>query len=159
MPDEQLLQTAAAVRRGAGLLARRLRVERPEPGETLLRLSVLTHLHGRGPMTPGALAAADRLQPQSLSRTLAGLESDRLISRTADGQDRRRSVVAITRAGEDVLRRDYRQRDSWLALAMAGLTPTEREVLRLAGELMERLADSDTSAARDTSDGPGAGHV
>ncbi|HEU5420345.1 MAG TPA: MarR family transcriptional regulator [Streptosporangiaceae bacterium] len=148
MPDEQLLETAAVVRRGASRLARRLRAERPEPGETLLRLSVLAHLHGRGPMTPGALAAADRLQPQSLSRTLAALEQDGLISRAADGQDRRRSVLAITGAGQDVLRRDVRQRDSWLALAMADLTPTEREVLRLAGDLMERLADSDTSALR-----------
>jgi DNA-binding MarR family transcriptional regulator len=150
--DEQLLETAAVVRRGAGRLARRLRAERPEPGETLLRLSVLSHLHGRGPMTPGALAAAERLQPQSLSRTLTGLEHDGLVSRTADGQDRRRSVLAITAAGQEVLRRDFRQRDSWLALAMSGLTPTEREVLRLAGELMDQLADSDTAALRPPAD-------
>jgi DNA-binding MarR family transcriptional regulator len=148
MSDEQLLDTATAVRRGATRLARRLRAERPEPGETLLRLSVLSHLHGRGPMTPGALAAADRLQPQSLSRTLAGLEHDGLASRAADGHDRRRSVLAITAVGQEVLRRDFRQRDSWLALAMAGLTPTEREVLRLAADLMDRLADSDTTALR-----------
>jgi hypothetical protein len=33
-------------------------------------------------------------------------------------------------------------RDRWLAQAMAGqLTPTERELLRLAGELMDRLAE------------------
>ncbi len=148
MPDDQLLQAATAVRRGATRLARRLRAERPGGGEPLLRLSVLSHLHGRGPMTPGELAAAERLQPQSLSRTLAGLEHDALISRAADGQDRRRAVLAITGAGQEVLRRDFRQRDSWLALAMSGLTPTEREVLRLAGELMERLADSDTAALR-----------
>ena len=35
------------------------------------------------------------------------------------------------------------QRDSWLAAAMAAqLTSTEIELLRLAGELMERLADA-----------------
>ena len=152
MPDEQLPESAAVVRRGVSRLARRLRAERPEPGETLLRLGVLAHLHGRGPMTPGALAAAERLQPQSLSRTLTGLEHDGLVSRTADGQDRRRAVLAITAAGQEVLRRDFRQRDSWLALAMSGLTPTEREVLRLAGELMDRLADSDAAAVRAPAD-------
>jgi hypothetical protein len=34
------------------------------------------------------------------------------------------------------------QRDQWLAAAMAEkLTSTEAELLRLAGELLERLAD------------------
>jgi hypothetical protein len=40
-----------------------------------------------------------------------------------------------------VLAADMQQRDGWLAAAMASeLTPTECEILRLAGELMERLA-------------------
>jgi DNA-binding CsgD family transcriptional regulator len=35
------------------------------------------------------------------------------------------------------------QRDTWLAQAMTTqLTPTERELLRLAGGLMERLAEA-----------------
>jgi hypothetical protein len=32
------------------------------------------------------------------------------------------------------------ERDAWLASAMAGLSDTERQVLRLAGALMDRLA-------------------
>ena len=34
------------------------------------------------------------------------------------------------------------ERDAWLALALAELTETEREVLRLAGQLMDGLADA-----------------
>jgi DNA-binding MarR family transcriptional regulator len=143
MQEDPLLETAAAVRRGATRLGQRLRAERPERGEPLSRLSVLAHLSRRGPMTPGALAALERLQPQSLTRTLAGLERDGLVSRQADTGDRRRALLAITPAGREVLSADMRERDGWLAVAMAAeLTPAEQVVLRLAGELMERLAAS-----------------
>jgi DNA-binding MarR family transcriptional regulator len=134
---------AAVVRRGATRLARRLRTERPEPRETLLELSILAHLHRRGPMTPGTLAAAERLQPQSLTRALARLERQHLIDRRPDDEDRRRSLLALTEAGRQALVRDMHQRDDWLAATMARrLTPAERELLRIAGELMDRLADA-----------------
>jgi hypothetical protein len=43
-----------------------------------------------------------------------------------------------------MLRRDLHKRDAWLARAMAGhLTPTERGLLALAGQLLERLAEAD----------------
>ena len=144
MTEDELLQTATAVRRGVTRLSWRLRVERPLPGEPLLQLSVLAHLSRRGPMSPGELAGAERVQPQSLTRTLAGLEERALIIREADPADGRRSLLAITEAGRLILGRDVRQRDAWLAHAMAGqLTPAERGLLRLAGQLLERLAEAD----------------
>jgi DNA-binding MarR family transcriptional regulator len=151
--DDELQRAATAVRRGTTRLARRLRMERPEPGQagpelSNLALSVLAHLHTRGPMTPGTLAAAERLQPQSLTRTLAVLERQHLIIRQLDGRDARRSLLALTEAGLQALTVDMRQRDDWLADAMAReLTRAERELLRLAGELMERLAESTNARA------------
>lgn len=146
MADDELLRAATAVRRGATRLARRLRMERPEaqPELSNLALSVLAQLHHRrGPATPGALAAAERLQPQSLTRTLAGLERQHLIVRRPDGQDGRRSLLSLTETGGRTLISDMRRRDDWLAGAMAcQLTRAERELLRLAGELMEQLADA-----------------
>jgi DNA-binding MarR family transcriptional regulator len=148
MTVEDPLPAATAVRRGTTRLARRLQMERPEPEGTLLELSILGHLSRRGPMSPGALAAAERLQPQSLTRTLASLERQRLVIRERDDGDRRRSVLAMTEAGRLALRRDMRQRDAWLAGAMAQqLTRAEQELLRLAGELMERLADAESDEA------------
>jgi DNA-binding MarR family transcriptional regulator len=94
-------------------------------------------------MSAGELADADRLLPQSLTRTLAGLEHDELVTRTADQADRRRSVLMITSTGLAVLAQDMRERDSWLAGAMAGqLTQAECRFLRVAAELMERLAET-----------------
>jgi DNA-binding MarR family transcriptional regulator len=144
--EDELLQAATVVRRGVTRLSWRLRLERTGPWEPLLQLSVLAHLSRRGPMTPGELAAAERVQPQSLTRTLASLEGHALITRHPDPADGRRSLIAITESGRQMLGRDLRQRDTWLAQAMARhLTPAERGLLRLAGQLLERLAEADDS--------------
>jgi DNA-binding MarR family transcriptional regulator len=143
--DSGGLRTAAAreVRRGVISLARRLRLERNEAGLTALELSVLGHLRRRGPLTPGELATAERVQPQSLTRTLAALEEASLASRQPDPADRRRSLLAVTQNGQAALRNEMEQRDDWLASAMAAeLTTTEMELLRLAGSLLERIADA-----------------
>lgn len=142
--DAQLALSAAAdVRRGATSLGRRLRLERSATALTALELSVLGHLHRRGPLSPGELADAERMQPQSLTRTLAGLEEAGLTLRQPDPADGRRSLLAVTEHGQAALRTEMGQRDTWLAAAMgAQLTTTEIGLLRLAGSLMERLADA-----------------
>ena len=99
-------------------------------------------------MTPTDLATADRVQPQSLTRTLLALESEGLISRHPDSTDGRRSLLAITPAGVQVVTDVLRDRSEWLARAMAmQLTSTECELLRLAGELLDRLFETDEAAA------------
>ncbi|HEX4254179.1 MAG TPA: MarR family transcriptional regulator [Streptosporangiaceae bacterium] len=142
--DLQAAQTAAtAVRRGVVRLGRRLRLERPAHDVPLLQLAVLAELNNAPPLTPGQLAATQRVQPQSLTRVLATLETSGLIARQPDPADGRRALLAITEPGRDALRRDVSQRDTWLAQAMTTqLTPTEQELLRLAGTLMERLAET-----------------
>jgi DNA-binding transcriptional ArsR family regulator len=120
-------------------------LERQRAEGTLLELAILAHLSRRGPMAPGELAAAERLQPQSLTRALARLERDGLVAREPDREDRRRAGSAEPGHG---------QRDAWLAAAMGQqLTGAERGLLRLAGELMDRLAEADVSVV------PGAEHA
>jgi DNA-binding MarR family transcriptional regulator len=139
----QVGPAAAALRRGVISLGRRLRTERPPAGLTALELSALGHLNRRGPLTPGDLAGAERVQPQTLTRTLGRLAADGLIVRQPDPDDGRRSLLALTGPGHTALLAEMRQRDAWLAGAMAvSLTATEVELLRLAGPLLERLADT-----------------
>jgi DNA-binding MarR family transcriptional regulator len=130
------------LRQAMGQLGRRLRAERVSNGLSRSRLSLLNLLTLNGPMTASALAAAERLQPQSLTRMLSRLETDGLIVRKPDDADRRQVRIDITREGVAVLDEDNDRREAWLARTMAErLTPTERELLILAAGLMERLAD------------------
>jgi DNA-binding MarR family transcriptional regulator len=147
--DPQLMAAAATVRRSVMSLGRRLKLERPAGGRTSLELSALGHLLRRGPLTPGEIAAAERVQPQTLTRTLTSLEADGLVSKAAHPRDGRMILLELTEDGLAALRRDMAARDSWLALAMAAsLTATELELLRLAAGLLERVADAaETPAA------------
>jgi len=130
-----------AVRYGVMQLARRMRLERGDDPLSASKLVVLGWLVRGGALTPTELAARERVRPQSLTRTLASLEEDGLIVRMAGAQDRRQSPVAITENGLAALNRDMQQRDAWLGAAMEKrLSPTECEILRLAAQLMERLA-------------------
>jgi DNA-binding MarR family transcriptional regulator len=138
--DAELLDSAAQVRQGVVRLGRRLRTARSPGALSANKLGVLSHLHRHGPATAGELAAAEHQRPQSLTRVFAELEQAGLITRIRDERDRRQSVLAITPAGTTALARDMAERDTWLASAMAGLSDTERQVLRLAGALMDRLA-------------------
>lgn len=92
-------------------------------------------------MTPGQLAATEFQQPQSLTRLLADLEQDGLVAREQSAQDRRQFLISITAKGSEALSADMARRDEWLTEAMAGLTTAERDILVVAGRLMESLAD------------------
>jgi DNA-binding MarR family transcriptional regulator len=140
MTSEFEPELIAQVRRGASRLARRLRMERPADSMSPTKIAVLAHLRRWGPATPGELAASERLQPQSLTRVIADLEAEELLTRRKDERDRRQYVLEITEAGRFALVRDMESRDAWLAAAMADLTETERGVLYLAGVLMDRLS-------------------
>jgi len=136
----ELAEAAAGIRQGATRLARRLRTERSARELSLTKLSVLADLMRDSPVTAGELAATGNQQPQSLIRVLAELAAGGLVVRTRSDQDRRQVLLEITEAGRAALRRDMAGRDAWLSAALGGLTETEREVLRLAGRLMDQLA-------------------
>ena len=144
--SEEIITAARALRRGTTELYRRLRSERMSHGLSPTKLSVLGRLALSGPLTVTALASQERVQPQSLTRTLADLEERKLIVRRQDLVDRRQLLTEITQLGEDLLKNDARRQATWLALAMSRvLTPAERELLRVAAQLMRQLADADVS--------------
>ncbi|MFJ1763670.1 MarR family winged helix-turn-helix transcriptional regulator [Amycolatopsis sp. NPDC088138] len=141
--DPELADLARQVREGVGRLNWRMRSERDLNGPGPAVLAVLSRLYRAGTHTPSELAAAERLQPQSLTRILAWVAERELVTRTPDPDDGRRSLIRITPAGLAVLREYSIQRERWLAAAMEStLSPTERQLLRLASELMMRVADA-----------------
>ena len=131
----------ALIARGVLRLARRLRVEAPAGGLSTAALGLLATLYREGPMSGVALAEAEGLQPQSLTRLLAALVANRMIERTPDPVDRRNLIIAITLEGRRSLRGAMRARRRWLADALADrLSDAERDTLVAASELMLRLA-------------------
>lgn len=123
-------------------LVRRMRQERPEGEVSYSQLNVLGWLEREGPMSNADLAAAERVTPQTMMRATADLVATELISRADNPADRRQVLLKITPAGATLVREDRRRRDTFLAQAMAStLTPTERELLRLAAGLMDKLSE------------------
>ncbi|QWF82935.1 MarR family winged helix-turn-helix transcriptional regulator [Amycolatopsis sp. CA-230715] len=141
--EQELLDLAYQVREGVGRLTWRMRVETQGEGQPRLVLAVLSRLYRGGTHTPKALADAERIHPQSLTRVLASLVDDGLVTRKPDPADGRQSLVDITPAGLSALRKYSVDRERWLAGAMdAVLSPTERELLRLASTLLAKVADA-----------------
>jgi DNA-binding MarR family transcriptional regulator len=101
--EEQTRVAAAAIRRGAVRLSRRLRSARPSEALSATKVGVLGHLHRYGPSSPGQIAAADHQRPQALTRVLAELETNGLIDRVPSAHDGRAVTLRLTPAGTEVL--------------------------------------------------------
>jgi DNA-binding MarR family transcriptional regulator len=134
---------ASELRFSVARLSRRLRNER-EPGNPLsvAALSALGILFREGECTIGALAAHERVQPPSMTRTVNCLVEDGYAVRRANETDGRQVLVDLTEQGREILLADRRRRDAWLAQRLRELTPDERALLREAAPLIQRLATS-----------------
>lgn len=107
----------------------------------MAKLAVLGILRREGITTATTLAGYLGVQPQSLTRLLAGSEEEGLIKCRQDPADKRRSLIEITSAGSRLLADEARERESRLATTMTRvLTPTEQELVRLAAGLIDRIA-------------------
>ncbi len=134
---------AADLRRATMHLGRRMRAERPDDAASLAQLLLLGRLYREGAATPGALAAGEGVQPQSVTRQLASLEAEGWTQRTRHPADGRQALIEITEAGRAIIERDMKRRDEWLARAIGTTLDTdERELLAAAARLIERLAAS-----------------
>lgn len=131
---------ASALRIAVMRLARRLRNEREDVSLTLTQLSTLGTLARLGPLPLGELAAAERVQPPSMTRIVSGLEERGLAVREADPKDRRLVIVRLADEGKALLAADRRRRDAWLNHRLRELSPVERAVLRQAVPVLEKLA-------------------
>ena len=132
---------ASSLRISVMRLTRRLRNER-DPSEDLSihHLAVLGTLWRNGQMSIGDLAAAEKVQPPSMTRTVNALVVRGLVARTARPDDRRVVVVDLTEDAVKVLEESRRRKEAWLNRVLAELTPDERQTLRDAAPILERLS-------------------
>jgi DNA-binding MarR family transcriptional regulator len=127
--------------RSVARLNRRLRQER-QTDLTPTQLSVLGSILKLGPSTPSAIAAHERVQPPSITRTLTCLVDEGLALREPHPDDGRQVLISVSDKGDAVLAEERNRRDEWLAQRLADLTAAERKTLREATALLERLAAS-----------------
>ncbi|HET6506473.1 MAG TPA: MarR family transcriptional regulator [Baekduia sp.] len=143
MPDDaedDVARLAADLRLTVGRLIRRVRAESSlmPVGQT----AVLGRLDREGPMTTSDLAAAERVRPQSMARTVTLLQEEGFVQGEAHPTDGRKTLLSIAPAGLEKLRAQREGREHWLAEALeTELSATERRTLRKSMHLLDRLAD------------------
>jgi DNA-binding MarR family transcriptional regulator len=135
---------ASELRLSVMRLRRRLSNERhPDNPLSMGAMAVLGSLFRNGDTTIGELAAHERIQPPSMTRIVNSLVEGGFVGRRAHETDGRQVVVVLSEQGRTTLLADRDRRDAWMAQRLRDLTPGERDTLRRAAPLLERLASAD----------------
>jgi DNA-binding MarR family transcriptional regulator len=134
---------ASTLRLSVMRLGRRLRNQVAEDNQlSANQLAVMATLNRHSLLTIGELAAFEKVQPPSMTRTVTHLEALGLVVREPHPTDGRQVVVRLADEGRRLLAEDRKRRDAWLAKRLRELTPEEKEILRAAAPILERLASS-----------------
>jgi DNA-binding MarR family transcriptional regulator len=131
-------QVADLVHSAAIHVLRRAAELDPESGLTRARLSALSVVVFRGPLTLGALAEAEGVRSATMTSIVSGLEREGLVRRKPNTQDRRSVLVEATPAGKEALDRGRARRIAAIAERLGDLSGPELAVLWRAGELLEQ---------------------
>lgn len=137
-------------------LLRRLRAEDAASGLTAPRLSALSVIVFAGPLSLGELAEAEQVRPPTISRLVRELESEGLVRRGPDPEDRRVQRVRATARGRRLLEAGRARRVAALAADLAALPARELAALARAADLLEDVALPPEHPRRGAPDGGGS---
>ena len=118
-------------------LLRRAAEEDKAAGLSRARLSALSVVVFRGPLTLGELAAAEGVRSATMTGIVNGLEREGLVRRRPHGTDRRAVQVEATAAGRRLLDRARARRLQLVASKLADVSDAELDVLERAADLLE----------------------
>jgi DNA-binding MarR family transcriptional regulator len=139
-PSEQGVAELAFQLHSAVLhLMRRIRHEDDALGLSAPRLSALSTVAFGEPRTLGEMARMEQVTPPTMTRMVASLEREGLVTRKADRSDKRVIWVEATAKGRRLIEQGRTARVAFLAGHLAGLTAEERRVLAEASELMHGM--------------------
>jgi DNA-binding MarR family transcriptional regulator len=139
-PAESTLELAAGLRLVVMRLARRLR-QRADAGVTPSMLSAMSSIGRLGPITLGDLAAAEQIQPPSLSAIVGRLEQEGLVVREPDPSDRRVARVRLSSWGRRLVERSRSRKTAYLARRLLSLSSEDRDLLRRVIPVVERILE------------------
>lgn len=129
---------AARLRLAVTRLNRQLR-RQVAAGLTPSQIATLATADRLGTPTLGALAAAELVQPPSMTRTVAALESAGMLERLVDPDDGRVVRVRTTAEGRRTMQRIRSMRTALLTQRLGLLSDEERRRLADVVPLLERL--------------------
>lgn len=109
-------------------------------GLTPSQQSALAVIDHHGPIRLGDLARIEAVSPPTITKIVAKLESQGLVSRQGDPDDRRIVQVSITAEGHAQMAETRARRNQWLAEQLARLGPEDAAILHDAIAPLERLA-------------------
>ncbi|MDO1483561.1 MarR family transcriptional regulator [Rhodococcus rhodochrous] len=124
-------------------LTRHLRGRRSDSRVSLTQISAMATLAQEGAMTPGALAARERVQPPSMTRVIASLHELGLVERTPHPTDGRQIIVTLSEAGTELLADEAQAREVWLTERLEKLDPDSLGTLRGAIGILTALVAED----------------
>jgi DNA-binding MarR family transcriptional regulator len=119
-------------------LLRQARVQDAASGLAPARLSALSVLVFGGAMSLNELSRAEQVRPPTMSRIVDALESEGLVRRTVNEQDRRAVVLEATEKGTAILGQGRKRRVKFLARHLSSLSTEERKKIEDAIKAIQK---------------------
>jgi len=107
------------------------------PAPQLSALSVVVY---GGPITLGALAAAEQVRPPTMTKLVAAMEQAALVEREPDESDRRVVRVRATAKGRKILEDGRDRRIAVIAEGLSDLADADVQAIARALDAIERVA-------------------
>lgn len=132
-------EIAALLHEQFARLARQLRTIELPQGITPERLSALSVIDKRGPISVTALADTELVRPATMSRMVTALVEEGLVKRSEDKSDGRGVLVSTTPKGRRAYQRAHEQRLQHFAAVLSALGNDQLEAMRSLTASLERL--------------------
>ena len=119
-------------------LLRRAREGDEESGTSPARLSALSVVVFRGPLTLGEVAAAEGVRSATMTGIVNGLEAESLVRRRPHRSDGRAVLIEATARGRRLLEQARAGRIDLVASKLQSLSEADLDLLWRAAELLEQ---------------------
>lgn len=132
-------EIAAMLHEQFARLTRQLRTLELPQGMTPERLSALSVIEKRGPISVTALADKEMVRPATMSRMVTALVEEGLVKRSEDKTDKRGVLVSATPKGRRAYQRAQEQRLHHFAEVLDSLNDDQLAAMRNLTSALERL--------------------
>jgi DNA-binding MarR family transcriptional regulator len=139
---ERAFALAEELRAISGKLKRKLREQGGPSDLRPSQVSVLLRIEKDGPAAVSSLARAEGMRPQSMSAIVTSLLEAGLVSGSPDPNDKRQTLMSLSRKCQKLLKEGRAARQDWLTTTIQKkLSFQEQERLASALNLLARLIE------------------